>query len=167
MINYILSSVPACAQEQSQSVLDWLSLIIAFIALVISIITLIYSKRKEIEYDKFKTIAIGQIDEEFDVIFKLIERYKRNEIDLSYFSDALTNLTLLLLSLRSIYKKMDIDKLQDIINKFSDNVFENDGDILTNYIFMKTSLYSKIYNYALGSIPSKWSSSQNSDKDIL
>lgn len=74
-------------------------------------------------------------------------------MNLVVLSDSLTDLALFLDAMRILYPKMDIDKLQDRINDFSDKIFETKENIDHEFLKMKISLLDSVYNYALKEIP--------------
>ncbi|MDU7627704.1 hypothetical protein [Parabacteroides sp.] len=132
---------------------DIISIIIAIFALYISIRTIVITKRKEIEYDKYKRITLELLNEQFFIIKEKIDLYKSNKISLANFSDSLTDLTLFFNSMKILYPKMDINKIQDKINDFSDNIFESSDNIDYKFIQLKTLLFASIYDYAITEIP--------------
>ncbi len=132
---------------------DIISIIVAVLAVYISVRTIVITKKKEIEYDKFKRITLELLNEQFDIISEKINLYKSNQISLARFSDSLTDLTLFFNSMRVLYPKMNVDELQDKINNFSDNIFEDSENIDYNFIYLKTSLFALVYDYAIIEIP--------------
>lgn len=135
------------------SIVEIFSIIIALLAIFISVRSIVITKQKEIEYDKFKRISLELLNEQFDIVRKNIDLYKRHNKKLAILSDSLTDLTLFLTSMRAFYPRMDIDKLQDEINNFSDSIFENTDNIENNFNNLKLTLFAKIYDYALKEIP--------------
>lgn len=132
---------------------DIISIILAVLAVYISVRTIVITKKKEIEYDKFKRITLELLNEQFDIIREKIDLYKSNEISLANFSDSLTDLTLFFNSMRMLYPRMNVDEVQDKINNFSDNIFEHSQSIDYNFIQLKTSLFALVYDYAITEIP--------------
>lgn len=132
-----------------------ISIIIAVIALIFSVHSIKVTKKKEIEYDKFKRLALELLSEHFSDIERKMNLYKSNTILLAELSDSLTNLTLFFNSMQTYYPKMDIDIIQDEIIEFSDRIYISKSNIeFYRFIHLKANLYALIYDYAIGEIPS-------------
>lgn len=137
------------SEQNSLSIIDCLALIVSIFAIVFSVLTIKYTRKKEIEYDKFKSLVVTALDESFSIIYDDILKYKNNKKKLRNLSASLTNLRVFFIVIQKVYSDVNIEKLDEIVEVFSDKVFESTDEIERHFSEMKFSVLAMIYDFAL------------------
>ncbi len=147
-----------CCCSQQTNGLDWMSitgLIVAIIAIVITLYAIYAGKRVEISVDKFDKLCREPLEERLKVLDELFDKHRTELIHkhLVLISDITSDLGLLFVALNSIYPKLDVNSLQDRTHVFSDTAFANNTHrlffIQSSYLQMKIDLFDQVYKYAL------------------
>lgn len=137
--------------------------IIAIIAIIISIVTLIFSvyliyltKRIEILHQEFDNLCLKNVD---GILSGLDKIFISNELDTSkdyreQITVSLVELQVFLLSLKnSIYKKIDLAHIIEIIEEFTETVYNSKEatllDFKGSYYATKLNIFNALYSYAI------------------
>lgn len=148
-INISLEQEPT----SSFSVVEILPLIIAIIAIIFPVWIYIYTKKKEIEYEKFKILAVENLNIHFQAIEdELNTSNASNKSRLRLISSAITNLNLFVITILSKeYQNIDKQSITSKIDIFSDFILNNSQQVKWNHEFhkIKFEVMSELYDYAL------------------
>lgn len=137
--------------------------LIAIIAIIISVLSLISSiyliyltKRLEILYQEFESLCIKNVENIFSGLDNIFDQ---NELSLasdhrSHITTIMTELQGFLISLRdSVYSKIDVQSLIDIMELFTEKIYEGNNAKLVefkgDYYSTKLKIYNSLYNHAI------------------
>lgn len=137
---------------------NWLALasfVISGLSLLLSFIGAYRNKQVEIVAKRFDKLCIDPIDAGFKELDKLFSTHG-NELASNYLKDVATRLTevnLVLVSLRSIYPALDAQSVTRINDAFSDHYFEckdeQVSEYLASYLKAKNLVIDSLYKYIL------------------
>lgn len=136
---------------------------IALTAIVVSLITLLYSirntyktKRIEIQYSEFEKICIKNIDKILSGLDKLFDEQELQKADdyRKQITAVSVELQCFVVSLKkSVYHKIDVQHFVDIIETFTDSIYNSNGSTLLEfkgeYYTTKLLIYNSLYLHAI------------------
>ena len=143
---------------------NWLALAsfaISGLSLALTFIGAYRNKQVEIVAKRFDKLCIDPIDAGFKDLDKLFAEHGEHPA-LDYrkqIASKLTEVNLILVSLLSIYPKLNITSITDVNDKFSEHYFKSQeesecqeetvGDYLADYLKTKNSVIDLLYKYIL------------------
>jgi hypothetical protein len=144
-----------CNASDGGNFFDILTEILTFVTIIITLLSVVLSKRVEIRFTKFENLCLNIVNEKFDYFFNYINRFETEVIrlHLTTITELNTDFNLLLVELRAIYPKIDIDFLQNLSHEFTDKAYANQslrmGILVSDFLVMKIKMLDKLYDYAL------------------
>lgn len=148
----------------SASSFSWLALAsfgISGLSLALTFIGAYRNKRVELVAKRFDKLCIDPIDAGFKDLDKLFAEHGEH-LALDYrkqIASKLTEVNLILVSLLSIYPKLNITSITDVNDGFSEHYFKSQedsetqeatvGDYLADYLKTKNSVIDLLYKYIL------------------
>jgi hypothetical protein len=142
---------------QESSSFDWVTTLLAVIALIVSIYLIYLSKKVEIKTNKFNKLCLEPLEKYFDVLSDLILINKDNAISL-YLNDITSinsDINVFLTKVKTIYPDLNIDFLQDTSIVFTDKAYENGLQNLQMYTIFGDFLEARmiildtVYNHSI------------------
>jgi hypothetical protein len=136
--------------------------IIAFSAAVISLFSLFFtyysvylSKELEIKYKKFESLGIETIQKLLSSIDKVFEENPDDLVitQLQAITENLVDIELFLIQFTNIYSKLEITKISNLKDLFSDELYNNNQveikRMKVNYLVFRTKLLTDLYDFAI------------------
>lgn len=130
-----------------------ITLIIAIVAVISSIYSVYLTKQMEVKYDKFKYLCLDFLENKLNVIEQEITNANTNN-NAAIFSitNHFSDLSLIVIEIRNVYPKLDVDKIQNLTFEFTDLLYKNTVNITnlhSDFLITKIKIYSSVYDYAL------------------
>jgi hypothetical protein len=151
-----------CNEQLYPSTDSGFSFILSCIAIVISLLTILITlyvvyitKRVEININKFNYLCLEPLESSFHAIFKHFESYRNDTISnhRKELTTAAEDLTLQLIAIKNIYPKLDINRLQNKFQEFTDKAYNNPSEMFytlqSDFVRVKIQILSDVYDYAL------------------
>ncbi|MBA3704576.1 MAG: hypothetical protein H0W84_01335 [Bacteroidetes bacterium] len=134
---------------------DWFTIIIALATVGVTIYVVYLGKKVEIKISRFNKLCFDPLELKFNFLADLIQEHKTEQISnhLNAITEISTDFNLVLTQIKHVYPKLDIDKLQDIFQEFTDKAFANQQEgmysIFGDFLGIKVRILNKVYDYAL------------------
>lgn len=133
----------------------WITVCVAVVTIIVTVYVVYLGKRVEISTNRFNKICLEPLVDKFEIFHQFLKDHKYEEVSehLMEVTNFSTDLNIFLIQLRTIYPKLDINKLQDISISFSDiaysNQLENMITIESEFLKTKINVINEVYNYCL------------------
>lgn len=147
-----------CTHEiinESSSSNDWITVTIAILAVIVTVLVVFIGKSIEIKINKFNKLCLEPLELQFSLLETIILK-DRSELISGYLpaiSEIATDFTLIIVQIKIIYPKLNIDELQDLFHEFTDKAYENKSEMLYSifgdFVGTKVKILHKIHTYAL------------------
>lgn len=143
-------------QESTSSfpIFESISLVIAIVAMYFPVKIYKFTKKKEIEYEKFKILAVENLNVYFQLIEKELDKTAndlKSPNSLRDLSSAITDLNLFVTTILSVeYQNINKQTITSKIDIFSDFILNNSQQ-RWKYEFQKIKfeILSELYDYAI------------------
>ena len=147
------------AKESGWQTSDYLALfalIIAFLALVFSVLIIYLGKQVELKVIKFEKVCLENIKLYFKKTDKIFEQSLNGAPASNFlndFTEMSTGFTLISSNLLKFYPKINVAEIESILEAFTDNLYKNQNapieSFQSDYEWIKTEVLVKLYDFAI------------------
>ena len=141
--------------KESTSGPDWMTIIIAVATVLVTIYVVYLGKKVDIKLDKFKKLCFEPLESKFQFLTDYMEQNKNDSINnhLNPITEIVTDFNLILVQIKTIYPKLDVNVLQNLFIEFTDEAYRNPSNMMYSIygdlLRTKVRIFEKVYNYAL------------------
>lgn len=137
--------------------LDTIAIVISIIALIFSYTSIVFSKHLELKVRKFDELILNEIQLKFRSIDKLFEESKDDLVSghLASITDTSVEIVLYLVTAQELFKRLDINEIQNELQEFSDKLYLNPmktvSEFQSDYARHKMKTIGLIYDQSMRS----------------